>query len=183
MGANKDSELARRNAELKRELTAMVERINDSLVMAMDLSDQIEEMRVRNAELEKINREDLNAYFNSMAYRTGSSIVGAFRRLGLPLSYQGVRSSYRRMVKVVRFLYRPVRSSYRRVIRVVKFLFRLVLRSYRLINLLLARPIASRKVSCKPGLTIGVGTCSHSNSANTASEDMDSNILGKVPKK
>lgn len=183
MSANKDSELAGRNAELQRELTAMVERINDSLVMAMDLSDQIEEMRVRNAELEKINRNDLNAYFNAMAYRTGSTILRAFRRLGLPLPYQVVRSSYRRMVKVVRFLDRPVRRSYRRIIRVVKFLFRLVLRSYRLVNLLLERPIASRQVSRKPGLTKGAGTCSHSNSANTAGEDRDSNILEKVPER
>jgi len=95
VGANIESELAIRNAELEQELTAMVEQINDGLVMAMDLSDQIEEMRVRNAELEKINRDDLNVYFSSMAYRTGSTILRAFRALGLPLPYRVVRRSYR----------------------------------------------------------------------------------------
>lgn len=123
MSANEDSELAKRNAQLERELTAMVERINDALVMAMDLSDKLEEMRVRNAELEKSNRDDLRAYYNSMVYRTGISIVGAFRRLGLPLPYRLVRRSYR-----------LVRGSYR-----------IVMLPYRLVRRLLELPVVSRR--------------------------------------
>lgn len=123
MSANEDSELAKRNAQLERELTAMVERINDALVIAMDLSDKLEEMRVRNAELENSNRDDLRAYYNSMVYRTGISIVGAFRRLGLPLPYRLVRRSYR-----------LVRGSYR-----------IVMLPYRLVRRLLELPVVSRR--------------------------------------
>jgi len=90
----------------------MVEQINDGLIMAMDLSDQIGEMRVRNAELEKINRDDLNAYFNSMVYRTGSTILRAFRTLGLPFPYRAVRRSYRLFGRS----YRLVRRLLERVI-------------------------------------------------------------------
>lgn len=123
MSANEDSELAKRNAQLERELTAMVERINDALVMAMDLSDKLEEMRVRNAELQNSNRDDLRAYYNSMVYRTGISIMGAFRRLGLPLPYRLVRRSYR-----------LVRGSYR-----------IVMLPYRLVRRLLELPVVSRR--------------------------------------
>ncbi|MGI0024099.1 MAG: hypothetical protein ACREA4_03010 [Nitrososphaera sp.] len=112
MAVTIESELAIRNAQLERELTALVEQISDSLIMAMDLSDQLEEMRVRNAELEKIIRDDGNAYFDSKAYRIGSAIVGAFRRLGLTLPYRLVQLSYR----LVRRSYRLVRPLLERAI-------------------------------------------------------------------
>ncbi|MGH8581959.1 MAG: hypothetical protein ACREWG_04050 [Gammaproteobacteria bacterium] len=95
MSANEDSDLVGRNGALERELTAMVGQINDGLVIAMDLSDQIEELRVRNAEMGKVHADDLPAYFRSKAYRTGSAMVGTFRRLRLALHHPLVRRSYR----------------------------------------------------------------------------------------
>jgi hypothetical protein len=85
-----NSNLAERNAELEKDLAAAVEQLNDSLTLNRELMSQLDELRTRTADARRLQKDYMEMR-NSIAFRMGSLIVGAFTSPGrrtLLLPYQ-----------------------------------------------------------------------------------------------